>query len=114
MQWIKFSKHNLPPQGLKIICFKQGDLWVARRFAYKGKSIYVEIPYGGKNGSFRTDTPQYWMRLDLPEGYSGYMKIGIEGSEPMTFDELQDKHPQDHEEFITMLLTSMKSPMPGH
>lgn len=107
MEWIKFSEYNLPPQGLKILCFKQGDLWVARRFAYKGKSIYVEIQYGGGT-SMLTDTPDFWMQLELPQGYTGYMKVGVEDSEQMTFDEMEIQYPKQHLEFVKMIVACAK------
>jgi hypothetical protein len=114
MQWMKFSQYNLPPQGLKILCFRQGDLWIARRFECKGKSVYLEISYGGENGSILTDIPEYWMQLDLPDGYTGYMRIGIEDHIVMTMDEYQQNFPKEHEEFVTMIIESAKNAVPGH
>lgn len=111
MQWIKLSKYNLPPQGLKILCFRKGDLWVARRINYKGKNYWIEIPYGGDKGSISTDEPHYWMRLDLPEDCTGFIKVGINDGNPLTLDELQREDPQYHEEFVemfVMLSTGMK------
>lgn len=110
MEWIKFSPHNLPPQGLKILCFKKGDLWIARRLEYEGKNYYLEVPYGGELGSIPTDEPDYWTTLKLPEKYTGYMKVSVEDSELMTIDELQEKNPEAHNEFVSIFL---KSIIPG-
>lgn len=77
MEWIKYTPMMPPPQGLKIVCFRKGDLWIARRLEYQGKDYFVEIPYGGENGSINTDPPDYWMQLNLPEGYTGFIENGI-------------------------------------
>lgn len=106
MEWIKLSQYNLPPQGLKILCFRQGDLWVARRLELKGKSYYLEIPYGGKTSAILTDEPDYWMHLELPEKYTGFIKVGINGGEPLTLDELQRVDKLFHEEFVEMFIKS--------
>lgn len=105
MEWIKLSQYNLPPQGLKILCFKEGDLWVCRRFSYEGDSIWLEIPYGGKGGSNLTDEPVYWAQVELLESYTGFMKVGIDDGPIMTFDDLEQKHPQEHKKFIQELIS---------
>ena len=104
MEWIKFSKYNLPAQGLKIVCFNKGDLWIARRLNYKNKDYWVEIPYGGKSGFILTDVPLYWMPLDYPDGFTGYIKLKIGNQEPMTLDELQAIDEASHQEFVGMIL----------
>lgn len=108
MEWIKYSSYNPPPQGLKIVCFRRGDLWVARRLQYRGKDYYLEIPYGGKQTAISTDIPDYWMKLDLPEGYHGFMKIGINGSAPITLDEAQREDPESHDEFVNLFIESLE------
>lgn len=91
----------MPPQGLKILCFKKGDLWVAQRFEYKGKNRWVQFPFDGSK-IISTDEPHYWVQVQLPEGYSGYMKVGHHVSELMTVDELMKDYPEDHGEFVKM------------
>jgi hypothetical protein len=108
-QWIKFTPLNLPPQGKKIICFRKGDLWVCRRLHYKGKDYWLEIQYAG-GSSMLTDTPDYWMELDLPDGCTGYMLLGINGGDPITFDELQRIDPESHEEFVEGMVKNAKRP----
>ena len=110
MQWIKYSKYNPPPQGLKIVCFRRGNVWIARRINYLGKDYYLEIPYGGKQGSISTDIPHYCMQMDLPEGCTGYMKLAIDDGEPMTFDELQRIDPEYHEEFMGIMIEAIREP----
>lgn len=106
MEWIKLSQYNLPPQGLKILCFKQGDLWVCRRFNYDGHSIWVEIPFGGNDGAILTDEPEYWAQVELLQGCTGYMKVGMDGGPLMTFDELEEKYPKDHKKFVKTFILS--------
>lgn len=102
MEWIKFSKYNPPPQGLKIVCFKEGDLWVAMRFEFKKESYYIQLIHDG-SGAVRTDTPDYWMKLDLPQGYSGLTKAKLlENEEYMTIDELQLKDYDAHQKLVSM------------
>lgn len=108
MEWIKLERDNLPPQGLKILCFRKGDLWVCRRMHYKEKDYWIEIPYPGNKGATATFSPEYWMRLDLPEGYSGFMKVGIEGSDPWTFDELEKINPELLESFVGLVINSLQ------
>jgi hypothetical protein len=103
MNWIKYTSINAPPQGLKILCFREGDLWVCRRMRYKGIDYWVEIPYGGKKGAVLTDAPKYWMRLDLPEGYTGFMKMFVD-EDLLTFDEVNERAPELLERFIEMII----------
>ena len=103
MEWVKLHPKNLPAQGMKILCFKKGDVWVARRFNYKNKDYWVEFIYGGI-GSVLTDKPDYWMKLELVEGYTGYMFIGLDDQELVTFDEFQKIDPKSHEEFVGLII----------
>jgi hypothetical protein len=110
VEWIKFSKYNLPPQGLKILCFRKGDLWVCRRIHYKSKDYWVEIPYGGKDGGLLTDPPLYWCSIDLPEGFTGLIRVSVDDSPLMTLDELQSTHPKAHEEWANMMISQCRKP----
>jgi hypothetical protein len=109
-KWFKYSANNLPPQGLKILCFRKGDVWVARRMHYNGKDYFLEIPFGGELGAIDTGIPDYWMLLELPEGCTGYMKIAIDGGDIQTFDELQRTDPKFHEKFVRMMVNSIIQP----
>lgn len=113
MQWIKLSKYNLPPQGLKILCFRKGDLWIARRFVYKNKDYWIEIPYGGLLGAVQTDAPEYWVQVELLEGYTGYMRIGLGNEELITIDEFQEKDPESHEKFVEMIIENLNKIPPS-
>ena len=113
MEWIKYSEYNMPPQGLKILCFRKGDLWVARRFDYKGKNIWLEITYGGDKGSVLTDPPEYWVQVELPQGFTGYMKVGLDEGELMTIDQLQECNREKHEEFVQFIVDTVVKPLPA-
>lgn len=112
MEWIKYSKYNMPPQGLKILCFRKGNLWVARRFEYKGENYWVEIAYGGEKGAVLTDPPEFWVQVQLLQGYTGYMRVSFEPGKFMTLDQLQETDPEKHEEFISVIIESIKKPLP--
>lgn len=111
MEWIKYSKYNMPPQGLKILCFKKGDLWVARRFEYKGDNLWIELPFAEAR-AVSTPEPEYWMQVQLPEGYTGYMKVGVEGDELMFLDDLMRTYPENHAEFVEMFIATLGKPLP--
>lgn len=104
MEWIKLSQYNLPPQGLKILCFKKGDLWISRRFNHKGKSVYLELPFDPIHKANITPEPDYWMQVELPDGFTGYIKASIYGGELMTLDELERLYPDLHKEFVNPMV----------
>jgi hypothetical protein len=112
MDWIKYSEYNKPPQGLKILCFNKGDVWVCRRLHLKGKDYWLEIPYGGKHRAILTDEPKYWMKPDYPEGFTGYIGFKV-GDELLTLDELQEREPEKHHYFVLHLITAAHS-KPGN
>ena len=112
MDLIKYSKYNMPPQGLKILCFKKGELWIARRFEYKGNNYWVELPFAEAR-AVSTDEPEYWMKVQLPQGYTGYMKIGVENGPLMTFDELMEIDKESHEKFVALVIDSFGKRLPS-
>ena len=118
MEWIKYSKYNMPPQGLKILCFKKGDLWIARRFEYKGDNYWIEFSFtpAGDSANARataTSQPDYWLKVQLPEGYTGYMKVKVGEGPIMTIDELQANEPDFFEEFIEAIVLSSSNRLPS-
>jgi hypothetical protein len=109
MEWIKYSKYNLPPQGMKVLCFRKGDMWVAQRFDYKGKDVWIPIPYTDSQLA-NTDPPDYWVQVEFPEGYKGFMQMQHDNGPLMFLDEYQEKFPEDHAVFVKMILDSMHKP----
>jgi hypothetical protein len=113
MEWIKYTPLAPPPQGLKVICFNEGDCWVAYNFAYEGERYWIPcVPHSIVKNQFERcvcDEPQFWAYIDfeaLPTAleYRGLMEIHMSETEVLTFDELQDKHPKEHREIVMALL----------
>ena len=113
MEWIKYSEHNLPPQGLKVLCFTKGDAFVAQTFNYKGKRWWVPIPFSDSKFALKhSDPPEYWAYIKFPRGYEGYIEIGVTDNpkkkpKTMRFDEFEKQRPEDHEEFVGMLVENL-------
>lgn len=111
---MKLSEYNLPPQGLKILCFRNGDCWTAYRFDNNSKSIWIAcVPSCNLNPERqyqmgRCDEPDYWSEIpfsDLPREYTGRIMVKPEGDENFyTIDELQVIYPKEHRKFIKGLV----------
>ncbi len=131
MAWFKYSEKNLPAQGLKVLCMKKGDFWVAQRFNYKGKSYWLPIPFCDSKFA-NTDPPDYWSYIEfhkLPGKFEGLMKIKVFDVDNLpddnslihenladklnTIDELEKMDPQSHEEFVGHLLSTMNNSLPS-
>jgi len=118
MNWMKLTKHNLPPQGLKILAFKNGDCWTCYRFTNGDGSIWIPcLPSFSQEDvkKFRTpfcNEPEYWSYIafdDLPGEYTGLMKITVANAEvQLTFDEIEKQFPATHKLFIENLITSIE------
>lgn len=83
-------------QGVKILWFGEGDVFVAQRFADKYVCMQpseVKI----------LQEPILWAYCPVPEPYEGIMFIGVEGSEPMMVDEFEKKFPKDFAIFVSSL-----------
>ena len=114
MEWMRLSEYNLPPQGLKILCFKNGDCWTAYRYNYKGKSVWLPcVPHESfqphtKYRIVTCDEPEYWSYIafdKLPGNFTGHMYAKTEDDKKLlTFDELEKLHPEEHEYFVKNLV----------
>ena len=110
MIWIKYTPLNLPPAGLKILCFKKGDCWTAYRFNYKDENLWIAaLPSCALNPQRqyvmgRCDEPEYWCEIpfsDLPGTYTGRLMLKAEDDDDLyTVDEFQEKYPEEHDQFI--------------
>jgi hypothetical protein len=90
-------KVQLPPQGTKLLWFKNGDVFVAQRM---GNKYVAFIPGVAKLLS----EPLLWKSIELPAPYTGVMLISCEGeNELMPLDELEIRHPESYREFIDMV-----------
>lgn len=117
MEWMKLSEYNLPPQGLKILCFRTGDCWTAYRFNYKGKSVWLPcVPSDSlhphrKYKRVTCDEPEYWCYIpfdQLPGNYTGRQYGKTEDDNTiLTFDELENLHPVEHAYYVKIFVVEL-------
>lgn len=112
MEWIKYTPLTPPPQGLKVLCFNEGDCWTAYSFNYEGKRIWVAcVPHLMKEKIKKfthhgvCDAPQYWAYIPFEQvpgdrEYKGYMMVNPEGDVLINMDELELKYPKEHKEIV--------------
>lgn len=109
MIWIS-TQYNHPPQGLKVLCFKNGDCWTAYRFSYKDENIWIAgVPSCNLNPKRtykmgRCDEPEYWALIpfeQLPGTYTGRMMIKAKDDDNLyDMDQFQVKYPKEHSYFV--------------
>ena len=87
------GKH-LPPQGKKILYFKQGDIYVVQRF---GK-YWLPIPFHDSSFTFH-DEPDFWADIISPTGYTGFLRLVVDGV-LYTIDDLEIHHPEVYASLI--------------
>lgn len=111
---MKYSPYVEPPQGLKVLCFSDGVAYVAVRFVYRCKSYWLPIPFTDSRFA-NHNPPEYWCYITFPVGYTGTWLFGVEGSEPVTLDELEQKDPEAYKElterFISKMILSTGKPL---
>lgn len=118
MQWIN-TQISPPPQGTKVLCFKNGDCWTAYRFSYKDENIWIAAVPSCNLNPKRTyqmgkcDEPDYWASIPferLPGTYTGRMMVKAEGDEKMyDVDEFQVIYPKEHDIFIKDFIFSLNT-----
>lgn len=108
--WVKYSPNNLPMQMYKVLCFRNGDAWVAQMINYKGKDHWIPLPFADSINA-QTNPPDYWVYLDLPEEYTGAMRYCVAcvggHDEMVEFDELESSYPEKHVDFAEFLVSSV-------
>ena len=110
-KWFKYSKYNIPPQGLKILCFTKGDMYVAQVVNFKEKDYWIPIPFTDSVlAKGHIEPPEYWMYVEFPEDYKGYLHVSVDGSVLMKVDDLQRIYPENHANFAQMLIESVGKP----
>jgi len=110
MNWISIENPHKPPQGLKVLCFRKGDIWVCQRFSFQGQSYWLPIPFCDSKFS-STDNPEWWSYISHPsEVTRGFMKVKI-GGQLLTIDVFEENYPDEHQEFVKALILSMKNPI---
>lgn len=100
MNWID-PKDKLPPQGKKILYFKNGDIYVVQKLA----EHWIPIPFTDSIYA-KLNTPDLWCDIEPPNGLKGYMRILVDDTYYLV-DELEIHHPDVYEEFIESLLKSI-------
>ena len=109
MNWINIENAHKPPQGLKVLCYRKGDIWVAQRFNLQDESHWMPIPFCDSILA-STDEPEWWSYITHPtESSKGFMKVKIDG-ELLSIDEFEENHPEEHQDFVKALVLSMKNP----
>jgi len=98
--WYK-TREKLPPQGLKVLYFDRGDMWVAYRFG----QYWVPIPFCDSKFA-NTDPPDMWAYISLPTGYTGRMSAQMDG-ERISIDDMQIKYPTEYEDMVKSILDSI-------
>ena len=91
-------KDKLPPQGKKILYFKNGDIYVVQRFA----EMWLPIPFYDSKYAFH-DEPDLWCDIEPPENYTGKIFVKSAKTEDrhlMTIDEFQMYCPSEYEKLI--------------
>lgn len=114
MQWIKYTPLVPPPQGLKVICFKDGDCWIAYCFKKEGKIVWMPcvpseiIRPHLKYKWMSCDTPEFWSYIDfesIPGNYTGYLRIKREGDDfYYILDDIETIDKEVYDDFIKAFL----------
>jgi len=91
--WIKSSLRK-PPQGKKVLCFDNGDIYVRHRF----KDYWFPIHYIDSE-SDNADEPEFWQEIDFPPGFYGYMQV-FHAGEFYKIDEWEKLNPDDFNELV--------------
>lgn len=93
MEWIDV-REALPPQGMKVLYWYNGDCWVAWRF---GHYWFPLVFADSKHATYAP--PQKWSPISFPPPYTGKMFVIIE-DEKLDIDELQEKNIDFYEKLI--------------
>lgn len=95
MKWIK-PKDELPPQGKKILYFKNGDIYVVQRFA----DLWIPMPFYDSEFAFH-DEPELWCDIKPPNELTGKVHVlPINCKRALDMDELEAFYPDLYQDFI--------------
>lgn len=98
-KWIK-TNSRLPPQGLKVLCFTKGDMFVSQRFG----EYWFPFPF--LDSQYATnEPPEMWKNIDFPDGFKGKMHVMV-GKEKLDMDEFSRREPEDFKILINHLIKS--------
>jgi len=92
-----------PETGKKVLCFLEGDIYVAYRL---GK-YYVPMPFIDHYFSYQLCLPEKWSAIRFPEGYDGTTLISVNRSKMVTLAEFEVDSPEDFELFAQMMVNDI-------
>lgn len=91
-----------PPQGMKVLCFEKGDVYVAQRF----KDYWFPIPFLDSKFALK-NPPQLWKYIDLPHPYTGKMLVVVD-EVTLDIDELEAQEPDLFNNMLFYMLETFK------
>ncbi len=105
-KWVKTSE-QLPPQGLKILYWDDGDCWVCWRMGpYWLPTVFTDSMHA------KCTPPEMWSYIVFPGKFDGKIKIGTNNESGLiTIDELEAKCAERHRDFCEMLAKPIKDRM---
>ncbi len=102
----KCCKKQPPETGKKVLCFKEGDLYVAFRLG----NYYIPMPFADHYFSRDLSFPETWSEIDFPQGITGHTTVAVDQDNYknlMTLSELEVDYPEDFKIFSEMLIGSL-------
>jgi hypothetical protein len=101
-EWID-PKDKLPPQGKKVLSWREGDCCVVQRFG----DYWIPIPFTDSKFA-DTEPPEKWAEIDFPVGFTGMIRvIPIGGSCPIDMDEYEKHDKEQFDKFVAALVNSV-------
>lgn len=92
-KWKK-PQDEKPAQGLKILCFNKGDIYIAQRF----KNYWFSIPFHDSKYRFYKE-PELWQEIDFPNGLKGKIHMRVDNVF-YNMDQLEVEYPELFDEFV--------------
>lgn len=97
MKWYS-PLEKVPPQGKKIIWFKEGDCQVVQKFG----DYWIPIPFTDSKYA-KTDCPDLWADIQMPGEYTGKLHVMFQG-EFCDIDTFEKENPEAYTEFVSAFL----------
>lgn len=94
MEWIN-PKIQLPPQGKKILYFKNGDIYVVQRYG----DLWLPLPFYDSKFAFHNE-PDLWADIIPPVGFTGKVFVMPVDKEPISIDDLEKDEPELYHEMV--------------
>ena len=93
--------------GKKVLCNRNGDIYVAVRFG----DYYFPFPFISHYFAPDLVNPDTWSEISFPNGLTGYFRIAPDGlsGKIIKWSEAMISHPKEYEEFTNSLLKNLGS-----